>query len=387
MIDLNTAEIIDIELNPLDFITDNYPTTAEFVQALRDTLNKDGVKINLKDLSVNGKVVAEKMEKYLANKSISSSAQKEVLKNPASYYFYINDKDNFEDRSPKHFELGTFCHLAFLEPKLFDLVVIEPDASRASNEGCNTLVNFWENSIRSKYKYKGVADKKINSAVAMCDDAKVDMGKIAGVKYYIDCLKMVSGLTSVSEKNKLIIDLIKRNYYRYAGGIIPHILKGASFETSFYGTDNATGLKVKVRPDAFNIAENIGNNAVISLKTTSAQDLSKFVYDAGKYRYALSEGYYQRTMSEITGREFNVTIMIVLQTVAPYQVAVCQFAPEDLEHGKYQSRYALDLIKECELTGLYPGFEALAEKGNLGIINIAMPEWSKKIIHPTDLEN
>lgn len=387
MIDLNTAEIIDTELNPLDFITDNYPTTAEFVQALRDTLNKDGVKINLKDLSVNGKVVAEKMEKYLANKSISSSAQKEVLKNPASYYFYINDKDNFEDRSPKHFELGTFCHLAFLEPKLFDLVVIEPDASRASNEGCNTLVNFWENSIRSKYKYKGVADKKINSAVAMCDDAKVDMGKIAGVKYYIDCLKMVSGLTSVSEKNKLIIDLIKRNYYRYAGGIIPHILKGASFETSFYGTDNATGLKVKVRPDAFNIAENIGNNAVISLKTTSAQDLSKFVYDAGKYRYALSEGYYQRTMSEITGREFNVTIMIVLQTVAPYQVAVCQFAPEDLEHGKYQSRYALDLIKECELTGLYPGFEALAEKGNLGIINIAMPEWSKKIIHPTDLEN
>lgn len=386
-INLNGAEVIDHELNPFSYDPDKYPSIEDVVEKLLLTSSKDPVQINLKDLSVNGRVAADRMDKYLSVQSNSSSALKEVLKNPASYYFYINDRANFEEQRKEHFELGTFCHSAFLEPDKFDKVVVEPEASRASIEGCNTLVQFWERLIWDKYTYKGVADKRLNEAMQIVDEAGLDVKKLAGMKYYIDALKYVSGYTAIKEQHKLIIDLVKRNYYRYGNGVIPMLLKGATFETSFYGTDPDTKLKVKVRPDAFNIEENIGVNAVISFKTTSAGDLSKFVYDAAKFRYSLSEGFYQNTISGITGRDFNVTLMVVMQTVAPYQVAVVQFQPEDLENGKYQARFAMDLINECNQTGLWPGFESLAERGNLGIIGIELPEWDKKLLRAVDLED
>ena len=107
------------------------------------------------------------------------------------------------------------------------------------------------------------------------------------------------------------------------------------------------GLNVRVRPDYFNVEENIGVNAVISFKTTRADDLGKFYYDCAKLKYELSEGMYQEVMSSVTGRNFNVTIMIMLQTVEPYDVAVLFWSPDDLANGKYKYRYALSIVKDC----------------------------------------
>lgn len=387
-INLESADVLEHEFNNKAYNPDDYPTVQDLIEGMASNLHNDVVHVPCRDLSVNGRVITDKMEKYLGNKSKSSSALKEVIKNPASYYFYVNEKKKLnDDKDESHFDLGTFCHSAFLEPALFDKVVVEPEASRATTEGCKMLVNFWEKFIYGKFKYKASADKRLNKAMAMCDAAELDVNKLAGLKYYVECLKEVSGYTAIKYGHKLIIDAIKRNYYQYGGGIIPLLLRGAQVEHSFYGTDETTGLRVKVRPDAFNTAENIGVNAVISLKTTSAQDMGKFIYDSAKYKYELSEGMYQEVMSNVTGRKFNVTIMIVLQTVAPFLPAVFIWDPEDLANGKYKYRYALDTIKDCEESNLYPGFESLAESGNYGIINMKQPEWASKLLQPIDLED
>lgn len=384
---LDDAEVLDNELNPLSYSPDEYPDVSDLIQGITGRLHADIVQHNPKDLSINGKVVADPMTRYLASKNKSSSAAKEVLKNPASYYFYIHERKTLEPKDESHFDLGTFIHSAFLEPELFEKVVVEPEASRSSTEGCEKLVSFWEKLICSKFKYRASADKRLNKAMKMVDAAGLDVKKLAGMKHYIDCLKIVSGHTAIKSGHKLIIDLVKRNYHRYGGGIIPLLLRGAQVEHSFYGTDESTGLKVKVRPDAFNTVENIGVNAVISLKSTSAQDMSKFVYDSAKYKYEVSEGMYQEVMSNVTGRNFNVTIMIVIQTVAPYLPAVFIWDAEDLANGKYKYRYALDTIKECEESKLYPGFDSLAESGNYGIIKMKQPDWALKSLHPVDLED
>ena len=179
-----------------------------------------------------------------------------------------------------------------------------------------------------------------------------------------------------------IIQALKRNYYWYGGGIIPMILKGAKSEVSFYGTDESTGLNVKVRPDYFNIEENIGVNAVISFKTTRCDNIDHFIYNAAKLKYELSEGMYQEVMSNITGRKFNVTIMIMLQTVIPYDVAVLWWDGEDLQLGKYKYSQALQTVKECFENNMFPGFDARAEAGSYGIIDMKLPQWSEKEIAP-----
>lgn len=363
---LSGAEVIDKELNPLGYREEDYPEASAMLDYILRNDKKKPVKINLKELSKNGEVKSEDMALYLASKNLSSSALKEVLKNPASFYFYLNDKANFEKKTPKHFELGTFAHLAFLEPDLFKSVKVEPKANIATNEGIIKLIRFYE-------QLNQVPETSVNGF------------KQDALKAHLADLKEACKFQMMQEDHKLIIDVVAKNYHMYGGGIIPMILKGGVAEASFYGVDEATKMPVKVRPDYFNIKENIGVDAVISFKTTSANNVGKFLYDAAKYQYELSEGMYQQVMSDITGRQFNCTIMIMLQTVPPFLPAVFWWNPEDLQNGKYKYRYALDTIKDCLDKGLFPGFEAMAESGNFGIINMQLPEWSKKLIAPIDI--
>ena len=95
---------------------------------------------------------------------------------------------------------------------------------------------------------------------------------------------------------------------------------------------------------------------------------------------------YQQVATEITGRKFNTTIMIMLQTVPPYLVAVFIWSPDDLQNGKYKYRHALDTVKECQDKQSWPGFDASAEAGNFGIIELKQPEWAMKELHPVDID-
>lgn len=210
------------------------------------------------------------------------------------------------------------------------------------------------------------------------------------LKEYRDRLRQTCidlGYSFISEEMSMIINALKRNYYWYGGGIIQQLLKGACSEVSFYGRDKETQLDVRARPDYFNIEENIGVNAVISFKTTRADDLGKFYYDCAKLKYELSEGMYQEVMSSITGRKFNVTIMIMLQTVEPYDVAVLFWSPDDLANGKYKYHYALSIVKDCFEKKWFPGYDAKAEEGARGIIDMQLPEWSHKLLHPVAIDD
>jgi hypothetical protein len=364
---LSNAEEVE-ELNPLAYNPDDYPEVSEMLDYILTHSSEPPVEIDINSLANAGEIKADTMDEYLGSVAAGSSSLKEVIKNPAGYFFYMNDKANFKEKKKSHFELGTFAHLAFLEPKLFDMCVVEPTVNLATTDGVVNLILFYE---------------KLNK----CTGVEIGAWKIDEKKAYLQNLKSECKFVMIQEEHKLIIDIIKRNYYQYAGGIIPMILKGAINERSFYAADQATGIKVKVRPDSFNIEENIGVNAIISFKTTASPTIGKFIYDAAKFQYELSEGMYQEVISQVTGRKFNCTIMIMLQTVAPYLPAVFWWDGEDLQNGKYKYRYALDTVKECEEKRLWPGFESLAESGNYGIINMHLPEWSKKLIQPIDIED
>ncbi|SHK93644.1 PDDEXK-like protein of unknown function [Chitinophaga jiangningensis] len=362
--DLDDAQVIDKELNPLGFDPSEYPTLQDMLHSHQ--FNSDEVHpIDLVSLSVNGTVVRDEMQKYLDKKANSSSALKEVLKTPFHYFFYTNQRH--KDKKKDHFELGTFAHMAFLEEELFDKFIIQPNHPLNSTVGVTDMIRWFE---------------CINQVPSETLDGK----KMPELRAYLDELRQSCEYQLIDEEHQVIIDAVRQGYNLYGGGIIKRILKGAVSETSFYGKDPVTGLPVKVRPDYFNVKENIGVDAVISFKTTSAQTLGKFLYDTAKFQYELSEGMYQKVMSDITGRQFNVTIMIMLQTVPPYLPAVFIWTPEDLANGKYKYRFALDTIKECQDKMIFPGFDAAAESGNAGIIELEQPEWSAKLLHPVDID-
>lgn len=366
------------ELNPFAYNPEDYPTKEEVLDFISLHCNEPPVNIDLKELSVNGTVKRDPMEMYLQSKHISSSNLKSALKTPRSFYY--DYERVFEEKQKSCFQLGTFAHMAFLEPRLFELVKVEPACNQASKDGVLQMIEF----------YTVLLEKEKGYIKDMEDESPSDKWNFSTLKEYRDNLRLKLidlGYSFINEDMYMVIQALKKNYYWYGGGIIPQLLKGAFSEVSFYGKDEETGLDVRVRPDYFNVEENIGVNAVISFKTTRADDLGKFYYDCAKLKYELSEGMYQEVMSGITGRNFNVTIMIMLQTVEPFDVAVLFWSPDDLANGKYKYHYALSIVKDCFEKKWFPGYDAKAEEGARGIIDMQLPEWSQKMLHPVAIDD
>ena len=194
---------------------------------------------------------------------------------------------------------------------------------------------------------------------------------------YVQKLSSECKLESVNEDQYLIIKALELNAKQYGNGIIYKLAKHAHRECSAY-LEDYEGLPLKVRPDMIQFEENIGVNAVISVKSTSSPNIEKFFYDNAKYQYELSEGMYQEVLSRVTGREFRSTITIMYQTVEPYGVAVFWWNPEDLELGRHKFWQAIQTLKETLETGLWPGYDVYAEEDDFGVIDFALPWWAYK---------
>ncbi|MDV4025574.1 hypothetical protein CMT52_14660, partial [Elizabethkingia anophelis] len=347
--------------------------------------------IYTKDLNVDGIAVQDSMEKYLETDALQSSHLKKALITPLHLSFSLDDdRAELEKLKGKkdYFELGTFLHQCILEPTKFSRVIVEPKYSLSSNEGVLSLTKFWEQTIEKQGFGINSQGEQISVqdsfSEAMNDVAKLGLSvdKIDGKKVYLQSLKVLSGLEPVSEEHSMKIKILKKYYENYGGGILKDILKHSKREISFYTEED--GIKLKVRPDAIQFEENIGVNAIISIKSTACEDFQAFCYNAAKLHYDLSEGMYQDVVSKVTGRDFNTTIMIMLQTVEPFGVAVMVWSAEDIETGKYKFRTALQIAKECQEKNYYPGYEAFAEEGCFGLIQMQLPQWNNKELLPAN---
>lgn len=328
-------------------------------------------------LSKHGLCQNEPMESYLESNCISSGDICEVNRSGIHYVFNKSEEKNNLDkfRDTSHFDLGTFAHMAFLEPKLFSTVEVEPSYPLSSHDGVNALIEF----------YQGLLLKALGEGMRfeMPPFAEYEAYKIADKKEYLQGLKDANPYTMIDEKHKIIIDIISRNYYEYAGGLIPKLLAGSMNETSFYYSDEESGLEIKVRPDALLFEENIGINAVVSFKTTRAESVEKYLYDAASLKYHVKEAAYQHVVSKVSGRDFNTTIMIMLQTVPPYLPAVMVLDDADMEASRHEMEIGMDKIRESQMGKKPLGFETLAEEGNMGIITPKFPSWISKAIQDT----
>lgn len=357
----------EMKLAELHFDRSGYTDLSEFAAGLADLPAKPArPKPSCKSLSVNGKVVQDRMEKYLATPAESSSALKEVLKSPRHYLIYRNEDLHADDES--HFTLGTFIHSAFLEPTKFAKVKTLPeDGNRNTKVGIVKLIEYYWNLL-------GIAPDQFLS------DMKMD--ELKEVLFDLEMAAKRQGFTFIDAKMAQVVKIVQSSYRTYGGGIIPRLIANGRTETSMYGKDPGTGLKVKIRPDCMLLEEQVGANIILSVKTTSATSIEGFMRDAARFRYELAEGMYLQVASHITGRKFTGTLMLIAQTVIPYQCALLWLDAEDLECGKYKYQQAIDIVKNCKDTDSWPGFEAYAEEGASGIIATKFPSWIKAELKP-----
>lgn len=366
----------------------DYATPAELSSFLKT--REHSIHIYTDSLRKNGLVIKEAMEKYLASKDyISSGALKEALKSPQHLYYMLvsgwKDKLEAYERKKKHFDLGNFIHQAILELRKFKRVVVEPGFRQTTKDGIKSLISFWEDKIDEAKGEEGALSKeRIKKYVA---EGGFNLDKMDGLRMYYESLKAASGFEAIDEENYLIVSIMYSNYKRYADGMLFDLFKHSKRETSIYYQDPIYGIAQRIRPDAMQFSENIGADTIISVKSTRAESIGHFSYHTAKYCYELTEGMYLDVASAVTGRDFRSTVMIMVQTVPPFGIAVFVWDGEDLEIGKYKYRQALQTVAECREKGKYPGYDAYAESGNLGFIAMKQPEWNTKELHPVDIDD
>ena len=356
--DLSTASTESADLGALQFDDGDYLDYEQLTYLLGE-LPKKKRHVLRRELSVNGKVTNDSMQKYLASTSYTCSSElKEVLKTPRHYLQY---RKPVVKRESKAFELGTFTHEAFLEPRRFEKVRVEPQIALNTKEGiCDLIAWYFAELCRP-----------------MPDLRTPKIGELREILASVKAEFAAAGYTAVTAEQKTIIECIRIAYKTYGGGILPRLLALADTETSFYTMEPTTGVKVRIRPDGLFLEENVGFNGMLSMKTTSCQSIDAFSRDCAKFMFDLSEGMYLDIASYVTGRKFTATIMVVLQTVPPFQIFCLVWSPESLASGKYKYKHALEILAECRRRNSYPAFDSFAEEGAHGMIKFDIPNYAK----------
>jgi hypothetical protein len=358
---MTTATLSKQELNGIDFdaLENAQVKPDNKKQAIIDFIKANGIPGHGPDLKLfqnNGTVIKDDFVSYLSNGDFFSTGPFAKLANgtPLDFMYETTDAlkaeiEKYKDRSS--FELGTFTHEAVLEPEKWDSVVCEPKANRASHDGLNSLIDFWE----------------IQAYAAR--SASIDTMKTDAKKEYINTLISASGKRAIEFKDALIVQRLHERWRVYQNGLWAGILDAAHKEVSIYCND-FMGLPMRVRPDGLLFADQIGVNAIVSVKTTAEKSVNGYARQCRSFGYDIKEAAYQKIVSQVTGLDFSTTIMIVLSTAEPFHIGVFILNDGEMEAASKSFATAVDHAKHCIAMNSYPGWEIKAEVGDMGLIDL-----------------
>lgn len=334
---------------------------------------KEAFRVMLADIHSNlGIIHNERILEFFTDVKLQLVEEKIMIRENHSF---IGRNGKIEDLYKQYF--GE-TELAFAEKKTEDpLQIILKELTLVKNQSLGESKKDPFDTAPKKALLDGLVEGCKQFIIANTDKEPEVFTSLAQKQAYVSALSEACDMESVNEDQYLIIKALELNAKQYGNGIIYKLAKHAHRECSAY-LDDYDGLPMKVRPDMIQFEENIGVNAVISVKSTSSPNIGKFFYDTAKYQYELSEGMYQEVLSRVTGREFRSTITIMYQTVEPYGVAVFWWNPEDLELGRHKFWQAVQTLKDTLEQGIWPGYDVFAEEDDFGVIDFALPWWAYK---------
>ncbi len=256
--------------------------------------------------------VAEKVEKYVP--------LADGIHRDASFENYLKQDrvsksllwDTF-DRSPAHarqgkeesnaMKIGTATHCVLLEPDMFRARFVRGPDDRRGNK--------WKDAL----------------AVAASDGRDL--------------------LTAGDYDSALMLrDVVKDMAYikKLTGN-------GAYREITACATDPDTGLKTRMRADAYVP----GDGILIDLKTTADARPEPFMRSVRNFGYHLQEAHYSRTWS-LAGGASVAFLFVVVEPEAPFAVKIYELDPDTVAEGEAIRQRAMATWAECVAAGAWPSY-------------------------------
>jgi hypothetical protein len=176
-----------------------------------------------------------------------------------------------------------------------------------------------------------------------------------------------------AHKNKVIvtedeIEIIQGTYesiFKHTDAC--YLLKDSEFERSGYYVDPTTGIRCRIRYDAYNYAERV----LIDLKTVRSCKREGFAFSIRDYRYDLSMAMYGDGIGQIDGKAPTDFVFIAVEKTAPFHCAVYALDQRSLNIGFNDYQNSLSLLRQSIETNHWPSYQEEIEE-------IGLPESFKK---------
>lgn len=261
---------------------------------------------------------------YHAGEGLSSSGLKELLKSAAHYRVWAGGKES------KSKDKGSLVHTLILEPDLFS----------------------------SEY---AIGDFKIRRG-----------------KDYDEALENAAGKTLISpaeyeEAQRIVASF---NAQRLENPELNRLMTGLA-ETAFYWEDPETGIQCKCKPDVLN------EHGITDLKTSKGAGFDAFQRALIDYLYFVSAAFYLRGVNHvletmpnrglISPKTFNI---VVIETEAPYPVAIYKLEPATIDFGNQLVNAALDAYSRAVSTDTWEGYPK--EAIPMGLPPYALYKFNKR---------
>lgn len=148
------------------------------------------------------------------------------------------------------------------------------------------------------------------------------------------------------------------------------VLPGMAHEVSAFAVDPITGLPMRARFDAIDKRRGFG----VDLKTTTDARATTFVRRVSDLGYHAQEALYT-DIARLCGRDVEAFLFVVVETAAPYAVALFELGPDDVAEGRAAMRAALDLWARCKERNEWPAYGADVQP-------LALPRWAYRFTTP-----
>jgi len=250
---------------------------------------------------------------YHSLKSISKSGLDLIRRCPALYKYR---RENPSEPTPA-MRKGTLTHLAILEPDRFKSeIAVAPECDRRTTKGKELWTEF-------------VAAHEGKEIITAQEFAELDAMRLAVWSHPT------------------------------AGKLLEQI---EEVETSIMW--HTEGVDCRTRPDAIT-----RKRWTLDLKTTSDASPEGFAKSVANYRYHVQDAFYTDARAHVEGEGLPFVFLCV-ETAPPFLVAVYTLPAEAKTEGRRLYLEDLATFRECEETGVWPGYAA--DK----IHALEMPRWA-----------
>jgi exodeoxyribonuclease VIII len=294
-------------------------------------------------------------DQYFSIKAISKSGLDLINQSPAHYY------DRFilgrQPEPTKAMEFGRLLHQALLEPDKFKVKYTKTPKIDDFGNVLATNQDLKEHLTRLGVKFKNNAQKKELIDLVLQNDKDAIVWDVV--------------LESFQKENENKI-ILTHEEYTMIEEMCEKVKNHPICKEGFVGTPELSIIWHNSEYDVLckgKVDFIRDDGIVIDVKTAANASLKEFEKMIANHRYHVQAAFYLDGLNELTGKNFNTFVFVVIEKTPPYEIGVYYLQEAAIDKGREEYKKNLEVYATCLKTNNWYGYSREIQP-------VGLPSWA-----------